>query len=115
MNRGISARQTTIPLAIRPNRQAHGKSRTFQVVHGLIGVCVFLIASSAGLQTPSCVDHESSDGQFRFNLIIAPGHGPAGGEQIAEVLRSWPNDRQAAFILDRLGSTIQAKHPEVFP
>lgn len=115
MNRGISARQTTIPLAIRPNRQAPGKSRTFQVVHGLIGFFVLLIVSSARLQSPSCVDRESSDGQFRFDRIIAPGRGLAGGEQIAEVLRRWPNDQQAAFILDRPGSTIQAKHPEVFP
>ena len=113
MNRGISDRQTTIPLAIRPNRQAHGKSRTFQVVHDLIGVCVFLIVSSARLQTPSYVDQESSEGQFRFDRIIAQDNGRAGGEQIAEVLRISPNDRQAAFILDRLGSTTQAKQTEV--
>jgi hypothetical protein len=115
MNRGISARQTTIPLVIRPNRQTLGKSRTFQVAHGLIGVCVLLIACSARLQNPSCVDHESIDGPFRFERIIAPGLGLAGGEQKAEVLRRSHNYRQAAFILDRPGSTIQAKHPEVLP
>jgi hypothetical protein len=83
MNRGISARQTTIPLAIRPNSQALGKSRTFQIEHGLAGVCVFLIERSARLQAES-----------RSPSPLA-------------------HNRQAAFILDRPGSTIQAKPPEV--
>ena len=43
MNRGISARQTTIRVVIRSNRQALGKSRIVQVLHGLIGVFVLLI------------------------------------------------------------------------
>jgi hypothetical protein len=115
MNLGISVRQPTIPLVIRSNRQVLGKSRIFQVVHGLIGVRAFLIVSSARLKTPSYIDQESNEGQLRFDRFIAPDHGRAGGEQIAEVLRISPNDRQATFIFDRLSSTIQAKQTEVYP
>lgn len=46
MNRGISARQTAAPLVVRSNHQALGKSRIFQVVHGLIGVCALMIVSA---------------------------------------------------------------------
>jgi len=48
-------------------------------------------------------------------LYFQRGENALAQEQIAEVLRLSPNDRQAAFILDRLGSSIQAKQPEVFP
>jgi hypothetical protein len=48
-------------------------------------------------------------------LYFQRGETRLAQEQIAEVLRLSPNDRQAAFILDRLGSSIQAKQPEVYP
>ena len=48
-------------------------------------------------------------------LYFQRGENQLAHEQITEVLRLSPNDRQAAFILERLSSTIQAKQPEVFP
>lgn len=150
MNRRISARQTTIPLAVRlviwPNHQALGKCRIFQVVYNLIGVFVLLIFSSGqpvfafeeggfnslSPATAPIMQQEVAANEHLRNGIAAFPSEPAlhralgmlyfqcgetslAHEQIAEVLRLSPNDRQATFILVRLGSTIHAKQPEVYP
>lgn len=48
-------------------------------------------------------------------LYFQRGEARLAHEQIVEVLRLSPNDRQAAFILDRLDNSIEAKQTEVYP